>query len=365
MIGVNHRPCVHARSVPPTRRSTLDTKRQRAHRSFVWFTAFPLAVMGLVSTGALALRPADLRSLEPLPWLVALLVVGLPHGAADLEVQRLVRGAPAVRRVLVLYVAGITVVLVGLVNAPLTTLAGFLILSLWHFGQVDEPASAAGSPTGEGVVAILARGSLVMGLPLAMWPESSAGVIRELIDLVGPMREACGLPSLVTATVAASPIAMTGRAVLCLGIACWLRKLLTATLQSRSDQPTRGPFNDLVSFLLIGLLFVSVPPLLATGVFFLFWHAWRQQPQIASRLSSRAEDTHPMDQVICVHRAAMPLLIPAWLVLGIAWWCLVPEHTPRSLALLSLLLYVAVTPAHEILCSLTKPVIRTHLPRLA
>jgi len=53
--------------------------------------------------------------------------------------------------------------------------------------------------------------------------------------------------------------------------------------------------------------------------------------------------------VAAVHIAALPLLIPTWAALGAGWWLLSPSHSPRDLAVLSLAVYLVVTPSHEAL----------------
>jgi len=53
--------------------------------------------------------------------------------------------------------------------------------------------------------------------------------------------------------------------------------------------------------------------------------------------------------VAAVHIAALPLLIPTWAALGAGWWLLSPSHSPRDLAVLSLAVYLVVTPAREAL----------------
>ena len=53
--------------------------------------------------------------------------------------------------------------------------------------------------------------------------------------------------------------------------------------------------------------------------------------------------------VAAVHVAALPLLIPTWAALAAGWWLLSPSHSLRDLAVLSLAVYLVVTPAHEAL----------------
>jgi hypothetical protein len=50
-----------------------------------------------------------------------------------------------------------------------------------------------------------------------------------------------------------------------------------------------------------------------------------------------------------VHAAALPLLVPAWAALGLAWWAWSPDHALHDLAILSVGGYLVVTPAHELL----------------
>ena len=48
-------------------------------------------------------------------------------------------------------------------------------------------------------------------------------------------------------------------------------------------------------------------------------------------------------------RSGLPLLVPAWATLGLAWWAWSPHHTLHDLAILSIGGYLVVTPAHELL----------------
>lgn len=315
---------------------------------WLWFTVVPLVVMGAVALSSLVITEPCIRSLEPLPWLVALLVVGLPHGAADLEVHRVGGGRRAVWNMLLCSVFGIVATLAGLVLTPLATLAGFLIVSLWHFGHADELAGIPSQRVGDALAATLARGGIVIGGALAAWPGSSAGVAGELIDVLAPARTACGLAPLASPRDLSGPIARAGLLMLVVAVVCWGWELAAALRRPPADIRRQGTMQDLVSFLVVGLLVAATPPLLATGVFFLVWHAWRQYPRIAFLLGMPGSGAHPIYHVIQVHRAALPLLVPAWILLAAVWWCGAGDHSARSLALMSLLLYAVVTPTHEI-----------------
>jgi hypothetical protein len=58
--------------------------------------------------------------------------------------------------------------------------------------------------------------------------------------------------------------------------------------------------------------------------------------------------------VVRLHAAALPLLVPTWAVILAAWWWLSPGHSARDLALLSLAVYLVVTPSHDLLVDLVR-----------
>ena len=72
-------------------------------------------------------------------------------------------------------------------------------------------------------------------------------------------------------------------------------------------------------------------------------------PALAKYFTPPDLEIHPLRQVISVHKAAIPLLLPTWILLGVTWWSLSGATDLRNLALLSLLVYLVVTPAHEVL----------------
>ena len=113
-----------------------------------------------------------------------------------------------------------------------------------------------------------------------------------------------------------------------------------------------------------GLLGATADPLFSVGLYFLCWHAWREMRPLTAVLANpagdatadrRVESSPPagvggfLRAVAAVHVAALPLLIPTWAALGAAWWLLSPDHSARDLAVLSLAVYLVVTPSHEAL----------------
>ena len=104
----------------------------------------------------------------------------------------------------------------------------------------------------------------------------------------------------------------------------------------------------------IGLLEATTDPLFAVGCYFLGWHAWRQMRLLAPALGC-GPITGAQSLLAAlgrIHAAALPLLVPTWAAMAAAWWWLPATHVSRDargLAILSLAVYVVVTPSHDLL----------------
>ena len=315
-----------------------------------WFTLFPLSVIGALAAAGFLCGKEALQPLETVPWLLALVAVGLPHGAADLTLLRKTHGDTIARRFFGIYVGGMFAVLTSLVLAPVLTLAGFLLVSLWHFGHAEEPWADGSASLPMQICAGLARGGLVVGMALAASPAATAEVANEMLHLLAPIRTLLALPATAPAALLPKEIRALGLELLALSVCGWVGEL-AVNLTRPSGLRLQRSLNDLGTFSLIGALCYTTPPLLAVGVFFLAWHAWRQTRIVFRELHPNSQQTHPLTQAVVVHLAAIPLLIPAWLMLAAAWWFLSADHSLRDAALLSLLVYLVVTPSHEVLCS--------------
>ena len=106
----------------------------------------------------------------------------------------------------------------------------------------------------------------------------------------------------------------------------------------------------------IALLGATTDPLFSVGLYFLCWHAWRHLWLLAPLVAAvRPTDPAALGRAIVrLHLAALPLLLPTWAALLGAWWWLSPHHSPRDLAILSLAVYLVVTPSHDLLIDLLR-----------
>jgi Brp/Blh family beta-carotene 15,15'-monooxygenase len=310
----------------------------------VFFRLFPLAILALAGGAAAWAGPAWSTRHAAVPWLVALAVVGLPHGAADLAVLARFRGPAAARRLFAAATVLSCAVLLALVLAPRLALAAFVMVSVWHFGVAhargQSPPPRAGATSL--VIAAVARGAGVLGMPLAVWPAETAAVADRVVALAaGPG------PPIAPALVRAWGLTLLAAAAAALACEAWA--------SWRSPAGRRRTAATGVDLLASGLLAAATHPLFSVGVYFLCWHAWREMRPLLHVLAPRSltPDGRPVGfanlirGIAAVHWAALPLLIPTWAAVAAVWWFRSPAHTPTDLAVVSLAAYIVVTPAHE------------------
>lgn len=302
------------------------------------FRGTPLTVAAALAVACLAAGSAWSARAAPWPWLVAVGVIGLAHGAADLAVSRRVLGRGAVIRGCIGYAALVTAAAAAFAAAPEITIILFLAVSVWHFGtaHADGQPAATARP-GAVAIAAVARGGPVLGVPLAVHPAASADVARDLAALVGQH-------------IDATPAAVRGIGLLLLAIGIAALGLEAWQTRRDPDGPRRAAATvaDLVPFAILGAV---ADPLFAVGVYFLVWHAWRQMPPLAAALGlGPIHDVRSLARALVrIHVAALPLLVPTWAVIAVVWWLAPAARSPRGLALVSLAVYIAVTPSHDLL----------------
>ena len=316
----------------------------------IGFRLAPLGVMLAAAAAGWLAGPGWSQRLAPLPWLVSLAVVGLPHGAADLAVTRRVgRGSAA--RVFSLYLACMVAVFVLFMAAPVPLVVLFAALSVWHFGMghADGQTPPIGPSLLAQVRAALARGAPVLGVPLAIWPVETAAVVIRLVDLVGSPSQAERAGAAFTAeAIRGVGIGLVILGALMLAVEAWATR--------REPGALRRSLDTVVEIGTIGVLGMTTDPLFAVGLSFLVWHAWRHLWLLAPLVTAvEPHDGATLWQALVrLHGAALPLLVPTWAVILAAWWWLAPAHSARDLAILSLAVYLVVTPSHDLLIDLLR-----------
>lgn len=305
------------------------------------FRRLPLVVMASAALAGALCGSGWSAAFGPLPWIVALGFAGLPHGAADYAVsQRAWRGW-ALAVVWLAYAATMATVLAAFTAAPVPALAAFVALSCWHFGTAHIDSAGPPAALDTRSPASLARGCIVLAMPLAAWPAETAAVGTDLAALVVGRGAATDL-------LPAAAVRVAGLGLAAAGVAALAAEALRAP---RRPGSARACHEGLVELAVISGLGWFTHPLFAVGLYFLAWHGWREMHPLAESLTGVAPRSWAAlgRAVAQVHLAALPLLVPAWTAIGAAWWLRSPDHSPRSLALVSIAAYLVVTPAHECL----------------
>lgn len=268
-----------------------------------------LVAVGLVAT---ALLPRETA------WLAALsvvIVLGVPHGALDGAVA-----APLLRPrygrmwfgvFAVPYLGLSALVLLAWQAAPLTTLAGFLALSVLHFGEED-------AGPGRHVEAVV-RGGLPIALPALLRPEETAGLFAVVTRV--PM------PQLPVWWAAAAWVWVAVAAA-------WLL-----------IRPRRAAVR--IEMALLALAFWSLPPLTAFTLYFVGLHGPRHVRALI-RDPSRAPGVDTIRRAV---HAALPVF-GLTLLLGAALWPLYAPgapDAPANLLTLTLQMLSALTVPHLLL----------------
>jgi Brp/Blh family beta-carotene 15,15'-monooxygenase len=225
-------------------------------------------------------------------------LLGLPHGAVDHVVARHAFG-PTLGAIWPLPFAGGYLALAALVVAlwvavPMAALAGFLALSVWHFGEEDAALASLLPPRWAAAEAGL-RGLLPILLPIAFRPEETGLLFAWL--LLGPSPEAVG-STLSAAQVATLPAALG--LVAGLGIAAATRR--------------RWPIALEVGLLSAG--FAALPPLLAFTLYFCVWHAPRHTLRAVADLYPGRLGAG----LAGFARDAASLTLVTLAMAGVAWW---------------------------------------------
>ena len=251
----------------------MQTPDQRLRGPLVRLTVIPGWVVVTAATLLFAAGFSLPLEYQFVPLVASIVVFGLPHGAVDHLAPTRVCGTPVTPRSL-LAVGVLYGVVGGLYAAswfvtPVAAFALFILITWLHWGQGEIHALTAllgvDHLTGPGqrLLAALARGTLPMLVPLVFFPEQYRFVVETVVGLFGAW---IGGP-------AAAVFTESGRLV----VAALVAVLLVATLSLglyRAEQ-RRDWVVDAGEILLLVSFFAMVPPILAIGLFFTWWHALR------------------------------------------------------------------------------------------
>ncbi len=283
----------------------------------------PVLVAGPV-LALLTLLPPGQRTVATL---VAIIGLGVPHGALDGELARAAlrpRFGPAWFGVFALPYLGLSaLVLLAWYLAPIPTLAAFLAASVWHFG-VEETGSA--DP-----VSVVAAGGAPVALAVLAHPATTAAIFatvsRTALSRPPDWLWVASLLWLVPAAVRVNRLVRTGDAAL----------LATALLAATA---------------------ILLPPLTSFAIYFVCVHA---PAHTRALIRDRGHGARIVDEASAI-RLALPVTVLT-LLLGAALWPFYPGATSDRLLCLTIQGLAALTLPHllfEVWLSRCAPPRRRH-----
>jgi Brp/Blh family beta-carotene 15,15'-monooxygenase len=225
-----------------------------------------------------------------IPWLLSLVLFGLPHGAIDHEVAlTLWQPKPPPQWAMVAILAGYLflslIILAAWFLIPYLVFFGFILLTWSHWGLSDlwwswhRDASYFGS-RGHRVTFALWRGAIPILVPLVFYPSLYRQTAEATCNLFSSQTAHFDfLESNLTRSLALGAAVILGAADFCLAKGSMLKRRL-----------------NLAESLALLLYFALVPALVSVGFYFAFWHGLRHvlRLKIFERLSWRGFAIHAL-----------------------------------------------------------------------
>lgn len=243
-------------------------------RQFRWLPQHYSYAAVLVLAGLGQAFPAQAGWLLGPLLAVGLVSLGIAHGACDqlvLPAHRpagLGRGYPL--RFGASYLGLAVMAGLGWWRWPGAAVGGFFLLTAWHWGSADAPALPRHQALW--VVHSLLRGALLFAVPAQWWPVEAQDSVEGLLAFAGAAPLVAG--QFAAGAACLWPLVLAGH------LALWGSY---AVLQ----RPQRWRTDAMESLLLTGL-FLALPPLLALGVYFVFWHSLQHVLRLNSLLGYAA-----------------------------------------------------------------------------
>ena len=204
----------------------------------------------------------------------------------------------------------------------------FLLLTVWHWGSADAPAQPG--RLGLWLAHSTLRGALLFAVPARWWPTEVQHSVDGLLVFAG----AGPLDAVWFARVAQGlwPLVGVGH----LGL--WI-------YYARQQESKRW-HTDTREVVLLTSLFLALPPLLALGIYFVFWHSLQHILRLNRVFGYAAPGNHRRawstlgKEVFFFIRRALPILVVS-LAVPVGLYLLLPP----KLAALDTLLGIAVLTA--------------------
>ncbi|PSQ17109.1 beta-carotene 15,15'-monooxygenase [Halobacteriales archaeon QS_8_69_26] len=304
------------------------------------------AVLAVVALPfALGLVGSVPRRVQYVPLVVSAVLFGMPHGAVDHLVPARLSDV-ALRRSVGAVVAVYAVLggayLAWWFVAPVTAAAAFVAITWIHWGQGDVYllSAATGGTYPRSIphrtTTLVVRGAMPMAVPLVAFPGEYRRVVADLVGLFGASADplAAAFAPGTRRVLAAALVGLTAVQLL-RGAVRIGRSDGGGDADATADAATpgwitlaldRGLTLDLVDTGLLWAYFLTVPPVLAVGLYFPLWHAWRHVVRLVAgddraatalrdgrtgrALAKFSTDAAPLTAVSLATCAGLYLLVP-------------------------------------------------------
>lgn len=321
-----------------------QTARTALGRATLYLGWFPLAALVVGSL----LVPSIPSTYRYLPLVASVVVFGLPHGAVDyVALPRARFGRVTSRGVAVvslLYLVCGAAYLGLWFVLPVPAAALFILLTWFHWGQGDMYAlrrlfetDHVDDITQQGLTLVV-RGGLPMLVPLLGFPERYREVVGTFVEPFGGQATSWWLFDPWVRLLLAAGFGLVTIVALARG---WTRA---------TDQ--RGWQLDAGECGLLWVYFLTVPPVLAVGVYFCLWHSVRHIARVIL-LDSRAVDAVAQQRWGYALgkfglEAAVPTVLALVFVGGLWWLVPSPAETVAGLTGLYLVAIAVLTLPHTV-----------------
>lgn len=305
--------------------------------------ALPWAML-LLGCAIGIIAPEITKRFAAWPFVLALLIFGMPHGAADWVVQARLGGEKIFTRQLVGFADYLGLMLacsLFLVWQPGVFALLFLGLTIFHFGMADATAlriDADGSFVRWSFV--LGRGLLLLATVFAMHPVSAWAPFAQIADAFAWKHETMWMPDL-----------MHLQKLSWLGVIAGAGFALAGAITRWRCGRARKAGLDLIEHALVAMLAVFADPLFAVGMFFLSVHAYRHTRRLACTRVVIEPPPAPASfvrRLARVHGISLPLMAPTVLCLIPICWLLGPFNA-HTLAVAGIVFYMITTLPHHLL----------------
>lgn len=255
------------------------------------------------------------------PWLLSLVLLGLPHGGIDPEIPGLLSASQKDSKQKLLFYTGYLSLMAAMLLlwrlSPSLGLSVFLLSSAYHFGQGDlywssahgyihwlrkmEGAGRSGRLLYQGLF-LAVRGAMPVFWPLLVFIEQYQEIGRGLA-------EELSRPGM-------APLEWAGEhrnyLLLALGLSIGAQAAFQFGLarKHRGMGRPQGAAGEIFEMISLLLLFTFAPPVLATGTYFIAWHSARHVGRLmllADPSKSAVLNGETARGLIGFHRRALPL----------------------------------------------------------